>query len=53
MTCVYDYLFLTPTLRPADRGFPVHGGVYVHRWFEVEAGAADEFISLRAGLGAI
>lgn len=37
---------LTPTLRPraADRLAP--GGIYVHRWFEVEAGAIDEFLAL-------
>jgi hypothetical protein len=37
---------LTPTLRPVDEGLPRAGGIYVHRWFEVEAGAADEFIAL-------
>jgi hypothetical protein len=37
---------LTPTLRPVDDAKPRAGGVYVHRWFEVEAGAADEFIEL-------
>jgi hypothetical protein len=37
---------LTPTLRPADDATPRPGGVYVHRWFEVEAGAADEFVEL-------
>ena len=37
---------LTPTLRPAGDATPKPGGVYVHRWFEVEAGAADEFIEL-------
>ena len=37
---------LTPTLRPADESLPRPGGVYVHRWFEVDAGAADEFVEL-------
>ena len=37
---------LTPTLRPAEDAMPPPGGIYVHRWFEVEAGAADEFIAL-------
>lgn len=37
---------LTPTIRPADADRPTPGGVYVHRWFEVEAGAADEFVGL-------
>jgi hypothetical protein len=37
---------LTPTLRPADADRPAAGGIYVHRWFEVEADAADEFVGL-------
>lgn len=37
---------LTPTLRPADGAAPKPGGIYVHRWFEVDAGAADEFVVL-------
>jgi hypothetical protein len=37
---------LTPTLRPADDALPKAGGIYVHRWFEVDAGAADEFVEL-------
>jgi hypothetical protein len=37
---------LTPTIRPADDDRPIDGGIYVHRWFEVEANAADEFIDL-------
>ena len=37
---------LTPTLRPTDDAIPQPGGIYVHRWFEVDAGAADEFIEL-------
>jgi hypothetical protein len=41
---------MTATLRPADDATPRPGGIYVHRWFEVEAGAADEFVEL-SGLG--
>ena len=37
---------LTPTLRPADTDRLAGGGIYVHRWFEVEAGAVDEFVIL-------
>ena len=37
---------LAPTLRPADGDRPEAGGIYVHRWFEVNAGAADEFVEL-------
>jgi hypothetical protein len=37
---------LTATLRPAADATPRPGGIYVHRWFEVEAGAADEFVEL-------
>jgi hypothetical protein len=37
---------LAPTLRPADTDRPAGGGIYVHRWFEVEAGAEDEFVQL-------
>jgi len=37
---------LTPTLRPANDDAPRPGGIYVHRWFEVDAGAAAEFIKL-------
>jgi hypothetical protein len=37
---------VTPTLRPADDATPQPGGIYVHRWFEVDAGAADEFVAL-------
>jgi hypothetical protein len=37
---------LTPTLRPSDDASPKPGGIYVHRWFEVDAGAADEFVEL-------
>jgi hypothetical protein len=37
---------VTSTLRPADGAKPQAGGIYVHRWFEVDAGAADEFVEL-------
>lgn len=37
---------LTPTLRPADEDQPRSGGIYVHRWFEVDAGSAEEFVTL-------
>jgi hypothetical protein len=37
---------LTPTLRPADDAAPKRGGIYVHRWFEVDASAVDEFVEL-------
>ena len=37
---------LTPTLRPTSDAAPKLGGIYVHRWFEVDAGAADEFVEL-------
>jgi hypothetical protein len=37
---------IAPTIRPGDADRPAPGGIYVHRWFEVEAGAEDEFVSL-------
>jgi len=37
---------LAPTIRPADGNRPIPGGVFVHRWFAVEAGAEDEFVEL-------
>jgi hypothetical protein len=37
---------LTPTIRPGDADRPRAGGIYVHRWFEVEAGAEAEFVQL-------
>jgi hypothetical protein len=37
---------LTPTLRPSNDAVLPPGGIYVHRWFEVDAGAVDEFIEL-------
>jgi hypothetical protein len=37
---------LVPTLRPGDGDRPAAGGIYVHRWFEIEAASADEFVAL-------
>jgi hypothetical protein len=37
---------VAPTIRPGDADRPAAGGVYVHRWFEIEAGAEDEFVGL-------
>jgi hypothetical protein len=37
---------VAPTIRPGDADRPAPGGIYVHRWFEVEAGAEDEFVAL-------
>lgn len=42
---------LTPTLRPADKSSLyrdgwLRGGIYVHRWFTVEAHGVDEFVAL-------
>jgi hypothetical protein len=37
---------LTPTIRPGDADRPGAGGIYVHRWFEIEAGAEAEFVQL-------
>ena len=37
---------LHPTVRPGDGDRLPAGGIYVHRWFEVEAAAADEFVEL-------
>lgn len=37
---------LFATIRPADDARPGPGGIYVHRWFEIEAEAADEFVGL-------
>jgi hypothetical protein len=34
-----------PTIRPADDARPPPGGIYVHRWFEVDAGSVDEFVA--------
>jgi hypothetical protein len=37
---------LTPTLRPVGDVEPAPGGVYVHNWFTIDGGAADEFVRL-------
>jgi hypothetical protein len=37
---------LSPTLRPADDDLPAGGGIYVHRWFEVEAASVEAFVRL-------
>ena len=37
---------LAATIRPADQDRPAPAGIYVHRWFEVESGSADEFVRL-------
>jgi hypothetical protein len=37
---------LAPTLRPVGAAMPKPGGIHVHRWFEVDAGAVDEFVEL-------
>ena len=39
---------LTPTIRPKGEALPRPGGIYVHRWFAVDAGAVDEFVDLSA-----
>lgn len=35
-----------PTARPAEGAVPNAGGVYVHNWFNIDAGAVEEFVSL-------
>ena len=37
---------LMPTVRPAGDATPKPGGIYVLRWFEVDDGAAEEFVDL-------
>ncbi len=37
---------LTPTVRPVGGALPRAGGIYVHRWFVIEADAIDEFVAL-------
>ena len=37
---------LTPTVRPLPGAVPHPGGIYVHRWFVIEASAVDEFVGL-------
>lgn len=39
---------LKPTIRPAPGDRLTPGGIYVHRWFEVEAGSLESFIELSA-----
>jgi hypothetical protein len=37
---------LTPTVRPAEDAVLKQGGIYVHRWFTVDAGSVDDFVAL-------
>ncbi|MFI4936239.1 MAG: hypothetical protein ACHP7N_16630 [Caulobacterales bacterium] len=37
---------LVPTVRPRPGDSLSAGGIYVHRWFEVESAAVDEFVAL-------
>jgi len=37
---------LTPTVRPTDDAVLKTGGIYVHRWFSVDADAVADFVSL-------
>ena len=37
---------LTPTVRPKDDAVLTPGGIYVHRWFSVDADAVADFVSL-------
>jgi hypothetical protein len=37
---------LAATVRPAPDSLPVAGGIYVHRWFVIDAGVIDEFVAL-------
>ena len=37
---------LTPTIRPSERDVLKSGGIYVHRWFTVDADSVADFISL-------
>lgn len=37
---------LTPTVRPADDRRLKAGGIYVHRWFTVDADSVADFVSL-------
>jgi hypothetical protein len=39
---------LKPTIRPTEGAILQPGGIYVHRWFEVEATSFDEFVGLSA-----
>ena len=37
---------LTPTVRPADGKMLKSGGIYVHRWFSVDADSVADFVAL-------
>ncbi len=37
---------LTPTVRPQDKAVLKKGGIYVHRWFTVDADSVADFVSL-------
>jgi hypothetical protein len=37
---------LMPTVRPADGKMLKSGGIYVHRWFTVDADRVDDFVAL-------
>ena len=37
---------LVPTVRPDDKALLRKGGIYVHRWFTVDADQVDDFVSL-------
>ncbi|HEY5006576.1 MAG TPA: hypothetical protein VII42_01145 [Caulobacteraceae bacterium] len=39
---------LAPTIRPLPGAVLKPGGIYVHRWFEVDSSTFDEFIALSA-----
>ena len=39
---------LAPTIRPTLGAALIPGGIYVHRWFEVDSSTFDEFIALSA-----
>jgi hypothetical protein len=39
---------LAPTIRPTPGAVLKPGGIYVHRWFEVDGSTFDEFIALSA-----
>jgi hypothetical protein len=41
-----NHAVLTPTVRPSSGAIPLPGGIYVHRWFVIEASAVDEFVGL-------
>jgi hypothetical protein len=43
-----EFQELSPTVRPSPGAPLKSGGIYVHRWFKVEASEFDEFIALSA-----